>query len=157
MRFISIFCFLSLSLFADTIADVEYQSPNLEGWDLVGDFEGKEGKALIYSRITEDGTEYFGATNCPISTEIPNLAALEEELQKLSPGSPLTVSILETSPTSILYSWEAPSGKELAIHGLCRTFSTEKGTTGLVYMNRYDENPERPIWLKILQEAKLIE
>ena len=150
-------CFLFSALSAATIANVEFQFPgSMQEWEMINEMKEEEMTGVLYSRLTDDGSEYFGVNSDHFSPDLPDAETLKEGLSFAYPDNQVDVSILEKNPNSVLYEWSIRDELQALIFGWGRVISTEKGNAALTYITGQVDQIEslRPIWLKALKEAK---
>lgn len=154
-----ILSFFTTALFAETIGNVEYSFPgSWKEWELINEINEEEMFGYLYTLSSEDGIEFFGANTDSVSTDLPDKDAFVEGLQAAYPGQKIAAKIIHSNRRSILLEWTMSDEKEILLQGFCRIFSSEKGNVVLTYMttrNKYVKTL-RPVWLKMMKEAKLL-
>lgn len=155
---------LCLPLTAETIGFVEYHLPEIDqGWKMdrqeLHPDANTQMTSIIYvpNKAAKDyPLEFFGATVTNRPESAHTAETLKMLLEQQFATKDVIVTILEQQKGSTLFEWSAKlSAKEIA-HGWTRIFSTNQGTVMLAYIN---QNPDsiasvRPVWLKVLREAK---
>ena len=152
-------CFLFSALSAATIANVEFQFPgSMQEWEVINEMKEEEMTGVLYSRLSDDGAEYFGVNSDHFSPDLPDAASLKEGLSFAYPDNQVEVSILEKTSGSVLYEWSICDEAQPLILGWGRVISTDKGNAALTYITGQVDQIEslRPLWLKALKEAKLL-
>lgn len=150
-------CFLFSALSAATIANVEFQFPgSMQEWEVINEMKEEEMTGVLYSRLSDDGSEYFGVNSDHFSPDLPDADTLKEGLSFAYPDNRVEVSILEKNTHSVLYEWSICDDSQALIFGWGRVLSNDKGNAALTYITGQVDQIEslRPLWLKALKEAK---
>jgi hypothetical protein len=164
MRYFLMFlCFLAIApLSAENIGGVDYRLPKQgKGWKMVGGLEGgNESKTILYvpSNASRDtAREIFGVSSNNLPIGPTEQEDLEQTIKLQYPTQTICINILDRNAQSVMFEWSVIDGSQEKVHGWTRTFSTLQGTVVLLYQTNdiRNVNQARPIWVKVLSEAKL--
>lgn len=179
-----LFCLISFSLTAETIGNVEFFLPDQDweifsglktdngkvefflpeqGWKITNEFDIPEnGITLLYGRKGSKGalftTAYINVSwDCSSEKAITD-SFQEQSKKKLGEDAQIKCNVIDISPQSTLFEVMVSLNCKKLFHGWVRVFSHQKGTTILSYQtDQFDDVDQiRPIWMKVLQEAREI-
>ncbi len=157
-------CFATFSLAAETIGNIEYHLPDPQKWKLVptAAAKGSEGMNLVYipaDSTKEKATEFFGIYMDDQASGPLEQSALEQIIKTQFPKKDVKVSLLERTANSTLYEWSVSEGGQEKTHGWTRAFSGPDETAIIMFQTEQIKNIDtlRPIWVKALKDAKVLE
>lgn len=157
--FLLFFTVFTTVLFGETIGNVEYSFPgSLDQWELINEVKDEEMTGVLYSRMSDIGAEFFGASADRLPANLPDEAALVEGLQLAYPEQTISVNIVETESQSVIFEWSISDESQPIVQGFGRVISTDRGNVALTYISAQMENIDasRTIWVKALKEAKIL-
>ncbi len=148
----------SSALFGETIGPVEYTFPgSVQDWEIVDELNEDETIFYLYSRLTNDGNEFFGVNFEPSSSTLPTKGDIIKEFKNAYPDSDIHVKILDSNKFSILFEWSISENKDFLVQGLGRIISSKEGAVSLNYATCIEKIPtaSRRYWIKLFKEAAL--
>ena len=155
---------------ADILGEIEYLFPMpKEQWTFYEKKSENPYKMIthLYNRDSKDSSQIFIAMLIynPIPEEY--FSSITEEifetlLQPHFQKGKISVSIIEKKSDSVLYEWKVKEQANELAHGWTRQFMTHTGMGqldfGIYSISRIENiNELKPIWIKTLREAKVIQ
>lgn len=160
MRYLILFAFLLTGpLMAETIGNVEYDLPKEKAqWQKVTTLEPTEQQTTYFyipeGESLDTSKEFFGVHVNNLPSADMDEASLKAELEKQF-EMPITLVIVEKTPTSVLYEWGMDTENGF-LFSLNKVFFSDEGTTLLFYQTTSAKrvDAEKGLWLESLRNAK---